>query len=239
MAHHRSESELELASLHLSEYPSSRRPGGQISDDDLEALCPPLGKSAMEDDDERQLGDALRALSLLNRSTPASGSGDVFSPYSASPCPPDAPADNYFHPARPLYSAGHSYGRSSSGSLASTPGSQYSFSSSASSCGPATPEPKSPRMSTIASRRNASKMCLDLGTLPSPSLPSTAPPSKTTRGFESPPVRAPAPPGSATASGHGLLQSNFGGIKVQRLDVDLEGPLTPQIRPRRASGFAF
>ncbi|KAL8293271.1 hypothetical protein RQP46_000965 [Phenoliferia psychrophenolica] len=248
-AHHRSESEVQLASLHLSEYPSSRSgpsrraagAGSQISDDDLEAL-EPLEKSVVEVEEAQQLGEALRALSLLNRDASSSATTpDVFSPFAASPCPPDAvaPFDNYFHHSRPLYSSGRHYGRSSSAtsSSAESPGGQSSpssgsSSSGASSCGPITPEPHSPKMSTLASRRGSSKLSLDFSSLPTSPSPS-APPSKTTRGFASP---AHSPLG---AGNHGLLKGNFGGITVKADVVDLDGPLTPLLRTRRPNGFAF
>ncbi|KAK4698410.1 hypothetical protein P7C70_g7867, partial [Phenoliferia sp. Uapishka_3] len=231
-SHYRSESELQLASLHLTEQQASnRRHGSQyISDDELEALCPPLGKSVMEEEDEQKLEAALRALSLLNRNTPTEHTPDVFSPYPTQECPPDNKHVNEYF-SRPVYTADGSYGRASSSSSSSTPGSYYSESSSASSYGPSTPEPTSPKVATIASRRHKI-VSQDLSNF---RLNFNNSPSKSTRGF-SPPTASRPPTGSQT--GTGLLKANFEGITVPALDVEVEGPL-PLIRRKRSTGFAF
>lgn len=225
----RSSSEVALATLHLefstgpAPLPHHARHASQISDEDLESLFPPLGKSVVEEREEDDHALAIRALDALHVKTPDVDAGARYSPYDAATPPPDSSENPYFQSASHLYAI-PSFQRaySSSSSRSSSCHSSSSHSSDA-SFGPTTPPSLSPQNLSALAASRISPANLKIAP-PGPSRADQAP--STTNGF---------------LLSDGVLKGNFGGFSSGvKESLCIDGPLSVPLKlKRKPSGFAF
>lgn len=229
--HDRSNSETTLVNMHLDNYVRIVRPpriSSRVADEDLEALCTPLGKSVVEEEEERFAVAAQRALSHLQ----SPDGQDCFSPFDSATEVPDVDDYNYFHSKKHYSTSSHdrlnryASSSSSSNSTCSTPGSSWSSISDSPSeawTPPTTSRSSSPSLSksyfsAIASRRGVAPDALHLS--PSPH----------------------SRPKFVRVSSN--LQNNFAGLEALLVEgsdkpLEIDAPLTPRLRTRRCTGFAF
>lgn len=251
----RTPSESRLHNLHLDFTSSNASCGATagtssyITDDELEGLLfPSLGKSVLEEEDDKfalLAHKALQHLTAPTKDVASPGGGAVFSPYTTrSPVPDyhggDTGDDNpYFLMSRKLYHDGASAAwtpaarSASSSSSSSSAGDSYSCESTSS--GTWSPPLPSLTVDTLAATTNS--LAARRGRDRSLKLASD-------NGAER------RPPMAARSVSRGVLSSNFGGehllpkvSKIAALQDDdevLEGPLSPMLRTKpRTTGFAF